>query len=158
MRCRGGRRVECLYYFLPKVARAAVFVDGCFWHGCPKHANHSRRLRKSSMPANPPTPYDRRRRAGNPSTRLRTGRAFSKRKLTANPPSPQLLRTSKARDRFVNRALRKPSRTRRAADLPVAQQGWRVLRIWERALAKRPERCVRRIRKMLIPSSGRYRR
>jgi len=35
--------------------RVAVFVDGCFWHGCPKHAN---------MPAN--------------------NRAFWRRKLTAN--------------------------------------------------------------------------
>jgi DNA mismatch endonuclease (patch repair protein) len=36
-------------------ARVAVFVDGCFWHGCPKHSN---------QPAN--------------------NRAFWKRKLTAN--------------------------------------------------------------------------
>ena len=35
--------------------RVAVFVDGCFWHGCPKHAN---------MPAN--------------------NRAFWRRKLTGN--------------------------------------------------------------------------
>jgi DNA mismatch endonuclease, patch repair protein len=41
--------------FIFRKARVAVFVDGCFWHGCPKHSN---------MPAN--------------------NRAFWKRKLTAN--------------------------------------------------------------------------
>ena len=25
--------------FLFRKARVAVFVDGCFWHGCPKHCN-----------------------------------------------------------------------------------------------------------------------
>lgn len=25
--------------FVFRPARVAVFVDGCFWHGCPKHAN-----------------------------------------------------------------------------------------------------------------------
>ncbi|MDX6593626.1 MAG: mismatch endonuclease, patch repair protein [Gaiellales bacterium] len=24
-------------------AKAAVFVDGCFWHGCPEHATHPKR-------------------------------------------------------------------------------------------------------------------
>ena len=24
-------------------ARVAVFVDGCFWHGCPEHRTHPRR-------------------------------------------------------------------------------------------------------------------
>jgi len=45
-------------------------------------------------------------------------RAFWRRKLTAN----------KARDRFVGSALRR--------------QGWRVVRIWEHELAKRPEKCI----------------
>lgn len=64
--------------------RLAVFVDGCFWHGCPKHA---------TQPA--------------------SNRAFWKRKLARN----------KARDRLVARSLRKA--------------GWRVLRVWEHALAQR---------------------
>jgi DNA mismatch endonuclease (patch repair protein) len=25
--------------FVFRTARVAVFVDGCFWHGCPKHCN-----------------------------------------------------------------------------------------------------------------------
>ena len=41
--------------FIFRAARLAVFVDGCFWHGCPKHSN---------MPAN--------------------NRAFWRRKLLAN--------------------------------------------------------------------------
>jgi DNA mismatch endonuclease (patch repair protein) len=77
----------------PKVA---VFVDGCFWHGCPQHCH---------QPAN--------------------HRAFWRRKLAAN----------KARDRAVNRALR--------------AAGWRVVRIWEHDLAKRPATCLRRVRAAL---------
>jgi DNA mismatch endonuclease, patch repair protein len=55
-----------------------MFVDGCFWHGCPKRT-----------------------------TKPRNNATFWRRKFAAN----------KARDRLVNRTLRK--------------QGWRVLRIWE---------------------------
>ena len=69
-------------FVLPKL-KLAIFVDGCFWHGCPKHA-----------------------------TKPKNNRAFWQRKLTAN----------QQRDRIVNRALR--------------AQGWRVLRIWEHALAQ----------------------
>ncbi|MDZ7301727.1 MAG: very short patch repair endonuclease [candidate division KSB1 bacterium] len=72
--------------------RVVVFVDGCFWHGCPKHSN---------MPRN--------------------NRAFWKRKLDSN----------KARDRRVSRVLR--------------QEGWRVIRIWEHAINKNPDRCIRGI-------------
>jgi DNA mismatch endonuclease (patch repair protein) len=54
----GWRRHQPVFgrpdFVFPK-ARVAVFVDGCFWHGCPKHA---------TAPA--------------------TNRAFWKRKLTAN--------------------------------------------------------------------------
>ena len=73
-------------------ARTAVFVDGCFWHGCPKH---------SSIPV------------GN--------RPFWMKKLAAN----------KARDRLVNRTLRKA--------------GWRIVRIWEHDLARHGAVCIRRI-------------
>jgi len=27
--------------FIFRRARVAVFVDGCFWHGCPKHSSHT---------------------------------------------------------------------------------------------------------------------
>jgi DNA mismatch endonuclease (patch repair protein) len=77
--------------------RLALFVDGCFWHRCPKHCK---------IPA------------GN--------RAFWKRKFAAN----------KARDRQVNRELRK--------------LGWRVMRIWEHDLSKREDACVRRIARSLF--------
>ena len=78
--------------FLFRRNRLALFVDGCFWHGCPRHCK---------IPA------------GN--------RAFWKKKFAAN----------KARDRHVNRELRKI--------------GWRVMRIWEHDLAKRGGACVRKI-------------
>ena len=83
--------------FVFRAAKIAVFVDGCFWHGCPRHGR---------MPA------------GN--------RAFWKAKLERNV----------ARDRKVRRTLRKA--------------GWRVLRVWECALAnKRSARTVTRIARAL---------
>ena len=89
-------------FVFPKL-KLAVFVDGCFWHGCP-------RLRR--MPKN--------------------NAAFWRQKLTGN----------KARDRRVNRALRRA--------------GWAVVRIWECELARalkqqatsRPG-LLRRIQKVL---------
>jgi DNA mismatch endonuclease (patch repair protein) len=78
--------------FIFRRVRLALFVDGCFWHGCPKHCK---------IPV------------GN--------RVFWKKKFTAN----------KARDRRVNRELRK--------------LGWRVVRIWEHDLAKRGTACIRKI-------------
>ena len=82
--------------FVFKKARLAVFVDGCFWHGCPRHA-----------------------------TRPKNNRVFWERKLSGN----------RQRDRLVNRMLRRA--------------GWRVVRIWECALAKRPQAGIERIRRAL---------
>ena len=76
--------------------KLAVFVDGCFWHGCPKHA-----------------------------TKPKNNWAFWRRKLSAN----------RQRDLTVNRTLRKV--------------GWRVVRIWECDLARRPDVCLRRIQRAL---------
>lgn len=90
--------------------RAAVFVDGCFWHGCPIHSKPSEWLRKSSMTVRPAGIKCREPRTEN--REPRTGKAFWKQKLAANM----------ARDRFVNRELRK--------------QGWKVVRIWEHELKK----------------------
>ncbi|HUI06395.1 MAG TPA: hypothetical protein VL486_05265 [Verrucomicrobiae bacterium] len=153
-------------FVFPK-QRVAVFVDGCFWHGCPKHSSPKKWLKKSSMgegqksgvsypfrgvrarsqpsalsgqPAvvrergatsyqpsaissQPPLVRERSTnsyqvRTGNrelrtgPSTTLRTGKQFWREKLAANI----------ARDRFVNRKLRK--------------QGWKVVRIWEHELGR----------------------
>jgi len=75
-------------------SRTVVFVDGCFWHGCPKHA-----------------------------TKPKNNAAFWQRKLAGN----------KQRDQLVTRALRRA--------------GWRVIRIWECDLAKRPEVCMRWIQR-----------
>jgi DNA mismatch endonuclease, patch repair protein len=96
---RGWRRNQPVFGkpdFVFLHTRVAVFVDGCFWHGCPKHAN---------MPAN--------------------NRAFWKKKLAANI----------ARDRIVRRQLRR--------------QGWRVVRIWEHELAKNPQWCAEKIKRIL---------
>jgi DNA mismatch endonuclease (patch repair protein) len=42
-RITGWRRHQPLFgkpdFIFPK-AKLAVFVDGCFWHGCPKHGTH----------------------------------------------------------------------------------------------------------------------
>lgn len=82
--------------FLFRRERLTLFVDGCFWHGCPRHCK---------IPA------------GN--------RVFWEKKFAAN----------KARDRRVNRELRK--------------LGWRVIRIWEHALARRADKCIRKIQSAL---------
>ena len=34
----GKRKFKVRPDFVFRQARLAVFVDGCFWHGCPKHA------------------------------------------------------------------------------------------------------------------------
>jgi len=83
--------------FVFRRLRTAVFVDGCFWHGCPRHA---------TWPAN---------RA-----------AWWRRKIEGN----------QARDRRVDRALR--------------ANGWRVVRVWEHALARRnARRLAARLRRLL---------
>ena len=82
-------------FIFPKL-KLAIFVDGCFWHCCPKHSN---------VPVN--------------------NRLFWEKKLAAN----------KVRDRLVSRTLKR--------------QGWKVIRIWEHDLTKRPDVCVRRIQRVL---------
>jgi len=79
--------------FVFRKSHTTVFVDGCFWHGCPRHA-----------------------------TRPKNNRAFWRRKLAAN----------RKRDQLVTRTLRKA--------------GWRVVRIWECALRRRPGWCVERLK------------
>jgi DNA mismatch endonuclease (patch repair protein) len=74
-------------FVFPKL-RLAVFVDGCFWHGCPIHSPPARWLRKSVMPR---TPGPLRGKGS-----ARTGKRFWREKLAAN----------RVRDRKVNRALR----------------------------------------------------
>jgi DNA mismatch endonuclease (patch repair protein) len=82
--------------FLFRRYRLALFVDGCFWHGCPKHCK---------IPS------------GN--------RSFWKKKFATN----------KARDRRVNRELRR--------------LGWQVIRIWEHDLARRQNHIVARIERVI---------
>jgi G:T-mismatch repair DNA endonuclease (very short patch repair protein) len=110
-------------------------VDGCFWHGCPVHSSPRKWLKKSSMKAGDTTrSLDESRHsagsrllAGLGMTKggVRTGKVFWRQKMIGNM----------ARDRFVNRALRR--------------RGWKVVRLWEHELAKAPGRCVRRVRKAL---------
>lgn len=98
----GWRRRQKLFGqpdFLFRKERLAVFVDGCYWHGCPAHC----RMPKSNI-------------------------AFWRRKIARN----------KKRDLLVNHSLRK--------------SGWRVLRIWEHDLRKRPALCLRTISTALRPS------
>ena len=74
-----------------------MFVDGCFWHGCPRHG-----------------------------TKPKTNAAFWRDKIATN----------RARDRRVNRALRK--------------RDWMVVRIWEHELRRRDEaKLIRRLVKLL---------
>jgi DNA mismatch endonuclease (patch repair protein) len=84
--------------FVFPTEKLAVFVDGCFWHGCPKHA-----------------------------VKPKQNAAFWRKKIATN----------KARDRLVNRTLRR--------------KGWRVLRIWEHELARKNERrLLARLRRALV--------
>ena len=83
-------------FVFPKL-KTAVFVDGCFWHGCPKHG-----------------------------TKPKNRAAFWLAKLTGN----------KARDRRVNRELRK--------------RGWTVVRVWEHELRRSDEaKLIRRLFRVL---------
>ncbi|MBI5386116.1 MAG: very short patch repair endonuclease [Verrucomicrobia bacterium] len=101
-RLSGWRRNQPVFGkpdFIFRQQRLVVFVDGCFWHGCPLHA-----------------------------TKPATNRAFWRKKLARN----------KARDRLVNRTLRKA--------------GWRVMRIWQHELARKREApLVVKLRKALAP-------
>jgi DNA mismatch endonuclease (patch repair protein) len=83
--------------FVFRKERVAVFVDGCFWHGCPIHG----RIPKSNG-------------------------KFWREKIERNI----------RRDRKVSRTLR--------------GLGWRVLRVWEHALAvKKTPATIRRIQRAL---------
>jgi DNA mismatch endonuclease (patch repair protein) len=54
----GWRRHQPLFGrpdFLFRRERVAIFVDGCFWHGCPKHSNmpvNNRRFWENKLSAN----------------------------------------------------------------------------------------------------------
>jgi DNA mismatch endonuclease Vsr len=78
---RRGARLE---FELDRLERVAVFVDGCFWHGCPKHSPPEVWIRKSTMPIS------------GRSRSARTGVAFWSAKLRQN----------RERDRYVTRRLR----------------------------------------------------
>ena len=95
----GWRRHQAIFGkpdFVFRQRKLVVFVDGCFWHGCPTHA-----------------------------TKPKDNRVFWQRKLFAN----------QCRDELVTRTLR--------------SKGWRVIRIWQCALKKRPQSCLRRILRAL---------
>jgi DNA mismatch endonuclease (patch repair protein) len=73
-------------FVFPKL-KVAVFVDGCFWHVCPKHCKYAPRLPEATAA----------RKLRKPKHGRRTGRTFWLHKLAAN----------KARDQLVNRTLRR---------------------------------------------------
>lgn len=73
-------------FVFPK-RRIAIFVDGCFWHGCPRHYR-----------------------------RPKSRQIYWDAKIERN----------QRRDREVTQALR--------------AMGWKVIRIWEHALARRAEK------------------
>ncbi|MBU2573413.1 MAG: very short patch repair endonuclease [Elusimicrobia bacterium] len=84
--------------FAFRSARVAVFVDGCFWHGC-------KSCRRNITPS------------------------------TNNEYWRQKIKRNQERDRKVNADLRKSR--------------WRVVRIWEHAIANAPAKVVQRIQNLL---------
>jgi DNA mismatch endonuclease (patch repair protein) len=110
--------------------RVVVFVDGCFWHGCPIHSHPAKWLKKSSMGKTTRFAVERRTARGGfdklrmTNGRVRTGKQFWAKKMAGNM----------ARDRLVNRTLRK--------------EGWRVIRVWEHSL-RNPGRVIARIARAL---------
>jgi len=44
-RVSAGKALQVRPDFLFRAERVAVFVDGCFWHGCPRHATRPRQNR-----------------------------------------------------------------------------------------------------------------
>ena len=72
--------------------RVAIFVDGCFWHGCAKHCR---------MPA-------------------------SNRKYWVAK---------------IERNVRRDSLTRKT----LRSKGWKILRVWEHDLKRRPQQIVRKV-------------
>jgi DNA mismatch endonuclease Vsr len=144
-------------FVFPK-QRVAVFVDGCFWHGCPKHSSPARWLRKSSMAAEGDSRRwgsksgarrqepegENRARGGGKKMTLSATRERG-RGSTGVSPSRAAVRTGKrfwagkmagnmARDRWVTRALRR--------------RGWRVVRIWEHELGEGKRATTEILRKL----------
>jgi DNA mismatch endonuclease (patch repair protein) len=81
--------------------RVIVFVDGCFWHGCPR-CSHA----------------------------IRTRRRYWETKIELN----------RKRDRRTTKILR--------------SNGYRVLRLWEHEVIRRPSACVRKIAALLSAANG----
>lgn len=79
--------------------KLTVFVDGCFWHGCP--------------------------------------RCYRAPKSQVSYWSQKILR-NRSRDKRVNRQLKKT--------------GWKVLRLWECELEKKPQKCIQKLKKHLPKS------
>jgi DNA mismatch endonuclease, patch repair protein len=91
-------------FIFPKL-RVAVFIDGCYWHGCPR----CRLVAKSNI-------------------------NYWKPKIAAN----------RSRDRSNTIALRR--------------SGWRVIRIWEHQLKKKPQLVLRRLQLSLVSRNQEARR
>jgi DNA mismatch endonuclease, patch repair protein len=126
-RLRRERPTRVRVDFVFRKERVVVFVDGCFWHGCPIHSSPRKWLRKSSMGGGANSKSAAKMAALQFAGRgRRTGKAFWASKMAGNI----------ARDKFVTRKLRR--------------DGWRVVRLWVHDLVKNPVRCVRRVRKAMM--------
>jgi DNA mismatch endonuclease (patch repair protein) len=81
--------------------KTAIFIDGCFWHGCPKCGSYPK-----------------------------TNRKFWKTKIDNN----------------MKRDL-KDARE-------IKSKGWKVLRIWEHEMNKKPERVLNKLLRVLENNEG----
>jgi DNA mismatch endonuclease (patch repair protein) len=61
-----GQRRRTIDIAFPR-ARVAVYIDGCFWHGCPEHGRREHRVNGWYWPAK--IERNRRRRSGDRATR-----------------------------------------------------------------------------------------
>ena len=128
-RARRSRPTNIRTDFIFRRQRIAVFVDGCFWHGCPKHCSPLKWIRKSSMVERAKTTRSL-DKLGMTGRGRRTGKEYWRAKLAGN----------KARDRAVNRMLRR--------------HGWHVVRIWEHELKKRMKDECRRMKAVRSQKTG----
>jgi DNA mismatch endonuclease (patch repair protein) len=151
--------------------RVAVFVDGCFWHGCPKHSPPAKWLKKSAMPE---WAAARSQKSGDRRNSKPRQRSFAALRMTTigsmtteGPTTTEGQMTAEGRLRTEGPMTTKGERTGKAfwrsklaanmardrqVNRQLRRRGWRVLRLWEHELAINPGRCIERIKRALKPS------
>jgi G:T-mismatch repair DNA endonuclease (very short patch repair protein) len=159
-RAQRSRPTNIQVDFLFPKQRVAIFVDGCFWHGCRKHSPPHRWIAKSSMRGGKLSAV-----SGQPSV-VREGCTNGYQTETARQRSFDGLRMTNGREGKVtgvgrkleteNRQLRTGPSTSlrtgktfwrekmasniardRLVNRELRRNGWRVVRIWEHELQKR---------------------